>query len=56
LAATVVDEAALGAVVVGVEVLWELLQAAANTTMAAPSRNERLAVIMAAEPSQLVTA
>jgi hypothetical protein len=57
LATADVGEAALvgGDEVVGVEVLAELLQAAANTTTAAPNSDNRLAVIMAAEPSQLVT-
>jgi hypothetical protein len=58
LATAVVGEAALvgDADVVGVEVLAELLQAAANTTTAAPNSDNRLGVIMAGEPSELVTA
>jgi hypothetical protein len=57
LATAVVGEPALegGDDVVGVEVLAELLQAAANTTTAAPNSDKRFAEIMAAEPSQLVT-
>ena len=48
MASDVVDETALAGAtdVVGVEVLAELLQAAANTTTATPNRDKRLAVIM----------